>query len=193
MISGRSVRFASFFACQQLGKSWNQASKCAKEKVTSYRFLITGFDKTILLHSSQVSGSAGGNSWLKKETRKEYCLTAEEFKCAIESDEIYVIDVREPYEVAIGRVPAKRFVNIPLGNIFTAFRMTNEEFKKHFGVSKFQKQDKIVTMCKVGIRSTFALQAAQEYGYKNTKHYLGGWAEWQSTYPQLRLRAKNPN
>ena len=187
MLSLRPSRalLASMIAFRQLGKV-NQSSFSAVKKTTVTSFLVPNSSKIILQQLVSVSTSAKNLGWLKKETRKEYYLTAEEMKTAIENDDIYVVDVRETFEVKRGHVPAKRYVNIPLGLIFIALNMNAEDFEKHFGAPKPTKNDKIVTMCVTGVRSTFALQAAQDMGYENSRHYLGGWKEWESTYPMLK-------
>ena len=133
------------------------------------------------LHTQSLRHS---QSWLKIETRKEYALTAEEFKKAVDDDSVYVVDVREPFEVANGRVPAKQYVNIPLGFIFFALRMPDDTFQKKFGVRKPATDENMVFMCHSGVRSTFALQAGQELNYKNSKHYSGGWAGWLKNFPE---------
>jgi len=160
MISSQRIKLATLIARQCLGISVSQSSASSVKmmSLSSHEPPSLGFDDAASLPN--LSDIAAGRGWLKKETRKEYYLTAEEFKSAIEKDEVYVIDVREPYEVENGRVPAKRYVNIPLGCIFTAFMMSDEEFEQHFKVPKFQKHDKIVTMCLLGIRSTFACIAS---------------------------------
>jgi len=180
MVNTHWLLLVFFITLQQLRISISQSSVCTV-KQTSPEFPFLSLHEPASLSTCSASGLATDRGWLKKETRKEYYLTTEEFKSAIENDEVYVIDVREPYEVENGRVPAKRYVNISLGFIFTALRMSDDEFEQHFEVVKFQKHDKIVTMCKL------ALQAAQDYGYENTKHYLGGWLEWESTFPLLKI------
>ena len=132
------------------------------------------------LHTQSVRYS---ESWLQRETRKEYALTAEEFKKAVDDDSIYVVDVREPFEVAEGRVPAKQYVNLPIGFMFFALQMPDDEFQTKFGIRKPTADDNVVFMCLIGVRSTFALQIGQELKYKNSKHYLGGWAEWSEKFP----------
>ena len=124
------------------------------------------------------------SGWGRKETRKDFYLTAEEFKKAIENDDIYVIDVREPHEVDEGRVPAKRWANVPVGLLFPSLIILSEErFKERFGIAKPSMDEKIVLMCRSGARSSMGLHIVQEMGYGNSKHYLGGWLEWSKTYP----------
>ena len=163
-----------------------QSSFCCKSKAKFNKLLMPSLKKTTLHQTYLFGGSSKMYRWLKREERKDYCLTTEEFKAAVENHKIYVVDVREPFEVAQGRVPAKHFVNIPMGIVFRALSLTEEEFEKHFDVPKPQKNDEVVFMCKSGIRSTFCLGAAQDLDFKKSKHYLGGWQEWESNYPQLK-------
>ena len=132
------------------------------------------------LHTQSMKYS---ESWIKRETRKEYALTAEEFKKAMNDDSIYVVDVREPFEVAEGRVPAKQYVNVPIGVVLPSLQMPDDEFQKKFGNRKPSTDDNVVFMCRGGVRSTLALQLGQELKYKNSKHYLGGWNEWSEKFP----------
>ena len=118
----------------------------------------------------------------QRERRKEYALTYDEFKSAVEKDEVYLIDVREQSEVDEGKVPAKRYANISVKIIEPALKLSSEEFQNKFGVSKPDLNERLVFMCRSGVRSTFALRAAQANGFKNSKHFLGGWLEWSEKF-----------
>ena len=118
----------------------------------------------------------------KRERREEYVLKYDEFKKAIEEDKIYLIDVREQSEVDDGRVPAKRYVNISVKNILSALQLSAEEFQEKFGISKPNLDEQVVFMCRSGVRSTIALHIGHECGFKNSKHFLGGWLEWSEKY-----------
>jgi rhodanese-related sulfurtransferase len=75
-----------------------------------------------------------------------------------------VVDVREPYEFATGRVPGAR--NIPLGEL-TA---------RHLEVSK---SDPVYVICASGGRSVQATQYLDTVGH-NAINVAGGTAAWQS-------------
>ena len=175
-----------FLSVSFLALSLSKNCLCSLRSKSFDRLLMPNLNKITLKPTCSISGSVKLHKWLKREERKEFYLTAEEFKTAIDEDDVYVVDVREPFEVAKGRVPSKRFVNIPMGIIFIALGLPEEEFEKHFEVPKPQKNDKVVFMCMGGVRSTFCLGAAQDFGYKNSKHFLGGWHEWNSTYPMMK-------
>ncbi|XP_076816239.1 thiosulfate:glutathione sulfurtransferase-like [Clavelina lepadiformis] len=120
------------------------------------------------------------SQWINIETGKEYTVSLEELRKLVDDDddEVVLIDVRQPNEVAKGRVPCKRYVNIPVGAMFAALSMNDDDFKKEYGIEKPGKEDDIVFMCLGGVRSTWAFQVAQHFGFSKSKHYPGGWAEW---------------
>ena len=113
---------------------------------------------------------------IKREKRTDWTIFAPiEFKRVVDGDLAFVVDVREPYEVAKNCVKCKRFVNIPIGRIFDALEMTEEKFTAEFKSNKPSKNDEIVIICLKGIRSTYALQLFHDLGYSKSKHFLGGY------------------
>lgn len=125
---------------------------------------------------------------INKELRTNFTIaSADELKSKVECDEVFLIDVREPHEVEEGHVDAKRFLNLPIGQVVSSLRISDDEFKLKYGVKRPAKDaDDLVIMCLVGIRSTWALQAFHTFGYKFARHYPGGWTEWNK-----RFSAKN--
>nr|CAB3267321.1 thiosulfate sulfurtransferase/rhodanese-like domain-containing protein 3 [Phallusia mammillata] len=128
-----------------------------------------------------LSTSTAANKWFTKETRKEYTLNTEQMKGLADNDKITLVDVREPYEVYGGRVPAKRYVHIPLGFFYGAWQSSEEDFEKKFGAKKPKPDEEVVFMCRGGIRSTFAMQLAQDMGYSKAKNYPDGWNGWEKS------------
>ena len=123
--------------------------------------------------------------WFVKEIRPEYSVDTQELEELVKNDKIYLVDVREPEEVAAGRVPAKRYVHVPIGHFYPDMQLSKEEFFKKYGKEKPQKDaDDIVFLCRGGIRSTFALQLAQHFGYSKSKHYRDGYRVWDATFTQ---------
>ncbi|XP_064638592.1 thiosulfate sulfurtransferase/rhodanese-like domain-containing protein 3 isoform X2 [Lineus longissimus] len=106
-------------------------------------------------------------------------LSYEQFLSLLESKDIQLFDVREPEECrTTGVIPSA--VNIPLGTVPEAFQKPPEEFRESYGVEKPGKDDaNIVFSCLGGVRSRRALNAVTELGFKNARHYIGGWEEWQ--------------
>lgn len=142
---------------------------------------------TIKTQSPCVSFSTSAKHYSKydgieAEKRDECILTYDEFKKAVEEDQMYLIDVREQSEIFEGKVPAKRFVHISIKILEDALKLSSEEFQDKFDVPKPDPNDRVVFMCTIGIRSTLALRAAEQYGFKNSKHYLGGWNEWSEKH-----------
>uniref|UniRef100_A0A0R3WKG8 Rhodanese domain-containing protein n=1 Tax=Hydatigena taeniaeformis TaxID=6205 RepID=A0A0R3WKG8_HYDTA len=77
-----------------------------------------------------------------------------------------VFDVREPAELETdGRFP--NAVNIPLGEVDSAFALSEADFKAKYGVPKPRvTDDNIIFVCKVGKRSLTACKSIEKYGYK---------------------------
>jgi adenylyltransferase/sulfurtransferase len=103
-----------------------------------------------------VEGSAG----------EEYDITATELAERLAAgDGLKLIDVREPHELEISRIPGAQL--IPLGTL--ASRM-----------SELNSADEIVLFCKSGTRSARALEVLYSAGFRKVKNLLGGinaWAE----------------
>lgn len=123
---------------------------------------------------------------LEKELRSAYVVpTALEMKSKVDDNNVYLIDVRENYEAAAGRVNAKRYLNVPVGEIFLAMSLSPADFlAKHKAPKPDFEDDDIVLMCLGGIRSTWALQILHTYGYNKCRHFPGGWSEWNKNFPE---------
>ncbi len=79
------------------------------------------------------------------------------------NDEIVIIDVREPEEYAVGRIPGATL--IPLG-----------ELAKRTGEIPTDKP--VVMVCRSGNRSAQAVQILQKAGFTNIHNMTGGMIEW---------------
>lgn len=91
-------------------------------------------------------------------------ITAPELKAKQErGDAFMLIDVREPFEYDICRIPGSRL--IPLGQL--ASRM-----------SELDSADEIVLQCKSGARSARALKLLQEAGFSKLSNLEGGILAW---------------
>jgi sulfur-carrier protein adenylyltransferase/sulfurtransferase len=91
-------------------------------------------------------------------------ISAVEVKAKMDSGEPFtLIDVREPYEYAIARIPGSKLV--PLGTI---------EERLH----EFDTADEIVLHCKSGKRSAEALRIMQSAGFKKLANLQGGILAW---------------
>ncbi len=75
----------------------------------------------------------------------------------------YLIDVREPDEVAQGMIPSA--VNIPLTVLGDALHMSPEDFSTKFGFKKPGIRQEVTFYCRSGKRSTSASDVAKRNGY----------------------------
>ncbi|GAA5904877.1 hypothetical protein JCM6882_003230 [Rhodosporidiobolus microsporus] len=114
-------------------------------------------------------------------------VTYEEVKAISQApdDNILIIDVREPSEVALGSIPSS--VNLPLSEFEKAIRMDEGDFVKTYGFRKPTKQQGLITLCKAGIRAQTALDLAKSAGYKWTRNYEGSYNDWE------KREKANPN
>jgi len=79
------------------------------------------------------------------------------------------VDVREPKEVAAGKIIAINFKAIPRGMVAPAIGKT----------LALKPEQTIVFYCKLGSRSAMVAKEAQEvYGYKNVYYLKGGITNW---------------
>jgi sulfur-carrier protein adenylyltransferase/sulfurtransferase len=101
------------------------------------------------------------------ETAKEMdvpTITATELKARIDcQDNFVLIDVREPFEYEISRIPGSKL--IPLGELPAR-------------LSELDSADDIVLHCKMGGRSAKALRILQEAGFRKLNNLQGGITAW---------------
>jgi len=79
------------------------------------------------------------------------------------NSDLYVLDVREPHEVAICRIEGTW--EIPLGQL-----------PQHF--AEVPKDQDVVVHCKLGGRSAQAMEFLKSQGYTNVKNLAGGIIRW---------------
>lgn len=90
-------------------------------------------------------------------------LDIEDVKQGLADGSILLIDVREPHEFAMARIPGS--VSMPLSR-FDSFALPEPEGKR------------IVFSCGAGVRSLHALEFAQAAGLPIDAHYVGGFRDW---------------
>ena len=78
-------------------------------------------------------------------------------------DKFVLLDVREPHEYKIAKIPGAKLV--PLG-----------EFAMHVG--EFDKNAEIVIHCKMGGRSAKACAILRQAGFANVRNVVGGITAW---------------
>ncbi len=90
--------------------------------------------------------------------------TVTELKKKIDAKEdFFLLDVREPNEFKIGRIPGSTL--IPLGEVPQR-------------VSEIPRDKEIIVHCKMGGRSAKAAAFLRQQGYKNVKNLKGGILDW---------------
>ncbi len=91
-------------------------------------------------------------------------LTALELKQRLDrGDKLTIVDVREPNELQINRIPGS--VHIPLGDIPKRYRELDPEAE-------------LIMQCKSGARSAKAADFLRSVGYKNVLNLKGGILDW---------------
>lgn len=90
-------------------------------------------------------------------------LSPEDVAEGLARDDILLIDVREPHELAIARIPEA--VNMPL-SAFDPAAIPDPQGRR------------IVFMCAGGVRSVQAAEIAQGHGRPGDAHLAGGIKAW---------------
>ena len=90
-------------------------------------------------------------------------ITAKELSERVKTNQLKLLDVREPHELEISALP--NAVNIPLGQL--AARLT-----------ELDSAEDMVVFCKGGTRSARALELLSSAGFKKVKNLKGGINAW---------------
>lgn len=99
-------------------------------------------------------------------------LSPSEVAAELESDEVVLVDVREPNETAAGVIPGALLA--PRGMLeFHADPSTK------YHIPALQPRKRIILYCAAGSRSALGAKALQDLGYDNVAHLDGGIAAWQ--------------
>ncbi|KAI9503248.1 hypothetical protein GGI25_004262 [Coemansia spiralis] len=88
-----------------------------------------------------------------------------------------LIDVREPNEIAEGKVPTA--VNIPLGDVAAAFALPSNDFKAKFGIDRPSEDDDTIFYCRSGKRSQNAVDQVEKVDPSlSIRNYRGSWLNY---------------
>ncbi|KAJ1668845.1 hypothetical protein IW140_000089 [Coemansia sp. RSA 1813] len=88
-----------------------------------------------------------------------------------------LVDVREPSEVAEGKVPTA--VNIPLGNVAAAFALPSKDFKAKYGVDRPSSNEDTIFYCRSGKRSQNAVDQVEKVDPSlEIRNYRGSWLNY---------------
>ena len=103
----------------------------------------------------------------KEEERREMgvpAITVQELKAKIDKGDAFVlVDVREPREITISRLPGS--LMIPLGSLPA-------------NVNKLSTADDIVVHCRTGVRSAKAVEFLMAAGFRKVWNLTGGIDRW---------------
>jgi len=100
----------------------------------------------------------------EEEDMADYDITPSQLKTMMDADtDLYVLDVREPHEVAICAIAGTH--KIPLGQVAERF-------------AEIPAGQTVVVHCKLGGRSAQAVEFLQAKGYTDVKNVAGGILAW---------------
>ncbi|MDR3710920.1 MAG: molybdopterin-synthase adenylyltransferase MoeB [Capsulimonadaceae bacterium] len=117
---------------------------------------------TALIDYNEFCGVGRGNEIAAAAAAQE--ITPLELKAKLDrGDDFELIDVREPYEYAIAKIPGAKL--IPLSTVPSR-------------LDDFDRNKEIVLHCKSGKRSAQAQHTFIEAGFKNVKNLTGGILRW---------------
>ncbi len=96
-------------------------------------------------------------------------ITVQEFKEKLDSEEsnVFLLDVREPFEQYQSKIECENSKLIPVG-----------ELQSRLDEIESQKDNEIVCLCRSGGRSSEACKLLEEKGFANVKNLKGGINEW---------------
>ena len=126
---------------------------------------ICGTNRTItgLIDYEEFCGIRGEET-APQEVEESEEITVKELKARMDrGEELTVIDVREPHEYAIARIPGTKL--IPLNQV--------EE-----RAGEFDKNEEIILQCRSGKRSADALNRLKAKGFLKLKNLVGGLSAW---------------
>jgi thiosulfate/3-mercaptopyruvate sulfurtransferase len=127
----------------------------------------------------------------KANIHPEWIITADELKEVIGKPDVKIIDGRtlkefegnvegweKMYGDRYGRIPsAKHVLWNEILNVDSTFK-TASELRQHFESKGIYPQDRIISYCLGGMRSSANLFALYQAGYRNIELYHGSWWDW---------------
>lgn len=96
-------------------------------------------------------------------------ITVHEFKKKLDAEEenVFLLDVREPFERYQSNIEHENSKLIPIG-----------ELQSRLDEIESQKDSEIVCLCRSGSRSSEACELLENEGFSNVKNLKGGINEW---------------
>lgn len=104
----------------------------------------------------------------------EEITTADALKMMSASDDLLVLDVREPGEMREGHLP--HAINVPRGLLEAKADL---EFP-HREPALADRHQPVIVYCASGVRSLLASATLQEMGFTQVKSMAGGFMAWKS-------------
>ncbi|MFI5890498.1 adenylyltransferase/sulfurtransferase MoeZ [Actinoplanes sp. NPDC051513] len=131
--------------------------------------VLCGENPTLTELMEDYDDFCGAISVEAEEATANSTITARELKDWQDSGkDLFLVDVREPAEWEINRIPGATL--IPKGEILSGEAL-----------SRFPQDQQIVLHCKSGVRSAEALAALKAAGFKDAVHVQGGIVSWVNT------------
>ncbi|XP_037089948.1 rhodanese domain-containing protein CG4456-like isoform X2 [Pollicipes pollicipes] len=100
-------------------------------------------------------------------------------KKAVKDGDATIVDVRNPEELKTdGKIPTS--ISLPLPEIKEAVALSEDNFKKRYGVARPGERDPLILHCRGGVRAQKAAALLTEAGFSNLRVYQGSFADWVS-------------
>lgn len=96
-------------------------------------------------------------------------ITVQDFKKKLDAEDpqVFLLDVREPFEQYQSKIEYENATLIPI-----------DELHSRLDEIESQKDNEIVCMCRSGGRSSKACKLLEKEGFSNVKNLKGGINEW---------------
>ncbi len=94
------------------------------------------------------------------------------------SDELVIVDVREPHEFILGHIDGA--INTPLG-----------KFKEHLKALEKHRQKDILVVCQSGTRSVPAAKILINAGFEKVFNLDGGMQSWEDHKFPIKITSKH--
>jgi len=122
---------------------------------------------TQLIDYEQFCGVRGQETPAPASTDSEWEITVDELKKRLDrNDRVFILDVRNPEEFQICRIPGSTL--LPLPELPQRFRELNQD-------------QEMVIHCKSGMRSLKATNFLRQQGFRKVKNLKGGILAWATS------------
>lgn len=138
--------------------------------LTRFNYILTPSANSLLPRRDISAHHEGSEGWKDLDYTEMELMTNQR--------NVLIIDVRERNELdKTGQIGAS--INIPLGDLHSAFSLSSDDFQERYKVKKPDTDDSnVILHCLGGIRSKTGLDILKTLGYNKFRHFPGGWEEW---------------